>query len=219
MWGFFKLFRKSPMGLLVDHFIVTKEVYFLCTKNYGKWKDGEEVSIKQIDETEHRADEIKQQINEIITSSLMSSIRKEDILSLVKTQDCIADAAEDVIKYLDFKLFKLDPKLEKILDNIFEVTTKAILEYERLLMGFCQYQRANFAPRYKKKIPKEVATVAKYEKEVDNLAHSFGKLIFNMEDKFSPVKIFFLSKLITLIDRITDNLENGADRIKRMIAK
>ncbi|MCK5399908.1 DUF47 family protein, partial [bacterium] len=91
--------------------------------------------------------------------------------------------------------------------------------YDSLLLEFIRFQKANRAPRYKRSIPDEIKKIARCEKIVDELQHQFGKLIFNAEDRLSPVEIMFLSKLVTIMNRITDSLENGADRIKRMIAK
>ncbi|MCD6578618.1 DUF47 family protein [bacterium] len=219
MWGFYKLFKKSPMGLILQHYGIAKNAFEICEKNYKLWKSGQPVSIEEVSKIEHEADEVKMKLNSIITTSLMSSLRKEDLLSLIKMQDSVADAAEDVIKYLDFKIFKIDDDILEDIDKIFDFTKKAILEYERLLDNFNKYQRADFAPKYKKGMPMEMENISEFERKVDNAAHDLGKKIFNLEDRYSAVEIFFISKLTTLVDRVTDNLENASDRIKRIIAK
>lgn len=219
MWGFFQLFKESPMGLIREHFDVVKKTFDTLEVNFTSWKSGNGVELDDIDKLEHDADRLKGRVNLIVTTSLMSSMRKEDILSLIQIQDSIADAAEDVIKFLDFKNFKPGEQDMATLDSILSTSRQALDHYDSLLLEFIRFQKANRAPRYKRSIPDEIKKIARCEKVVDELQHQFGKLIFNAEDRLSPVEIMFLSKLVTIMNRITDSLENGADRIKRMIAK
>mgnify|MGYP001213409427 CR=1 FL=1 len=219
MWAFFNLFYKSPIELINEHFKVVSEVYELAKLNFNCWREGKEFNYEVVDQKEHEADIIREKVSEVITTSLMSSLRKEDILSLVWVQDEIADACQDLMHILDFKRVKLTPEMTEKFRQIFEITDKAMTEYSALLNNFYNFSRADWAPRYKRVIPQEIENISKFEKDIDRVKHSLGKIIYNSESTHSAIEIYFISKMTIIIDRTSNELKRAAERIKRMIAK
>jgi predicted phosphate transport protein (TIGR00153 family) len=96
----FELFGKSPFeplakhGQMVDDVIqeITPLIEALLAQD---WSEAKEVADR-ISRMEHRADELKAEIRDHLPRSIFLPVDRGDLLRLLKAQDAMADAVEDL---------------------------------------------------------------------------------------------------------------------------
>ncbi len=186
------------------------EAYF--EQDYERcWKISEEI-IK----IEREADRIKKNIRGHLPRGIIMPVDKFELFLYLKEQDAVADATEDILKWLTFRQVKVD---NAIAQQMFTLA-KLNAETSQFLIPLIEKARAflSSADEEAREEAKEVVrTIRLREHESDVLATELKRDVFNL--KLESLSIYYLLRLTEFICDISGHTENAADLMRAMIAK
>ncbi len=165
---------------------------------------------------EREADRLKQNIRAHLPYGIITPVDKFELFMYLKEQDAVADAAEDILKWLTFKSIDVPKELSlKILELLEENIKTAeylipLIEKSRLYI-----ERGDEVSR--KNAKEIIRDIRRREHESDLLSTEIKRSIFKLNEDFSIV--YFLLKLLEYIGEISARSENAADLMRAMIAK
>ena len=76
-----------------------------------------------------------------------------------------------------------------------------------------------FTGREIKKISTMIAGVRRSEHNIDDIAHRIRAALFTIETQCDPIPVMFWYKIIDLLEIISDQSENVADRLLLFLSK
>ncbi|WP_297058862.1 phosphate signaling complex protein PhoU [Thermosulfurimonas sp.] len=186
------------------------EAYF--QQNTGRLREISEDIIA----IEREADRLKQNIRGHLPYGLITPVDKFELFLFLKEQDAVADAAEDILKWLTFKQVRVPEDLAREILRLLEENVKTAEYLVPLVEKAKVYiERGDDISRQDAK--EIVRNIRKREHENDLLATEIKRRIFTLDEDF--FKVYFLLKLLEYICEISGRTENAADLMRAMIAK
>jgi uncharacterized protein Yka (UPF0111/DUF47 family) len=76
-----------------------------------------------------------------------------------------------------------------------------------------------FAGREIDKVSAMIAGVRRSEHNIDTIAHRIRSTLFSLEATLDPVSVMFWYRIIDLLEQISDQSENLADRLLLFLSK
>jgi len=217
------LFGQSPFGPLVEH---TKKVHecvemlrplmeALINENYLELRELQDKTSK----LEYEADRLKHEIREHLPRRFFLPVDKGDLDQFLRSQDSMADKAEDFAIILMLRKTKLHPSLiDKFLafvDQIFQVTgtlLTAAVEFQNLA-------EVSFGGAEAKTVLDHIAGLGEEEWKADRMARSLSIDMYTLENELDPITIMFYEKMILTLSSIANAAENAGDMLRNMIVK
>ncbi|OAQ20431.1 phosphate signaling complex protein PhoU [Thermosulfurimonas dismutans] len=175
----------------------------------------EEISRDIID-IEREADRLKQNIRGHLPYGIITPVDKFELFLYLKEQDAVADAAEDILKWLTFKQVAVPEVLSSKILKLLEENVKTaeflgpLIEKSRLYI-----ERGDEASRQDAK--EIVREIRRREHENDLFSTEIKREVFALDTDFS--RVYFLLQLLEYIGEISGRSENAADLMRAMIAK
>lgn len=152
-------------------------------------------------------------------NTLLLPVVREDLLSLISDQDCLADTTEDIAKTLLFRDMEVPDPLREILDELLEGTREISSAARGMIERLDELVQVGFRGREQKKVSEMIAGVRRSEHNIDNILYRTKKTLFENEKGMDPVSVVFWYQLIDLLGSISDQAENVADRLLLFISK
>lgn len=175
----------------------------------------EEISRDIID-IEREADRLKQNIRGHLPYGIITPVDKFELFLYLKEQDAVADAAEDILKWLTFKQVAVPEVLSSKILTLLEENVKTaeflvpLIEKSRLYI-----EMGDEASRQDAK--EIVREIRRREHENDLFSTEIKREVFALDTDFS--RVYFLLQLLEYIGKISGRSENAADLMRAMIAK
>lgn len=175
----------------------------------------EEISRDIID-IEREADRLKQNIRGHLPYGIITPVDKFELFLYLKEQDAVADAAEDILKWLTFKQVAVPEVLSSKILTLLEENVKTaeflvpLIEKSRLYI-----EMGDEASRQDAK--EIVREIRRREHENDLFSTEIKREVFALDTDFS--RVYFLLQLLEYIGEISGRSENAADLMRAMIAK
>ena len=171
---------------------------------------------EEIIRIEREADRIKQNIRGHLPPGIIMPVDKFELFLYLKEQDAVADATEDILKWLTFR--EVSPK-EEIAQQMLSLA-KHNAETSQLLIPLIEKSRAYLSTaddKAREEAKQVVRTIRRREHESDEVATALKRDIFALE--LDHLSIYYLLKLTEFICDISGHTENAADLMRAMIAK
>ncbi len=165
---------------------------------------------------EREADRIKKNIRGHLPKGIIMPVDKFELFLYLKEQDAVADAAEDILKWLTFKKVTIDKSLEQEVLTL----TKQNIETTKLLIPLIGESKSYLSvgdENAREKAKEVVRKIRLREHESDVFATELKRKIFGLS--LDALSIYFLIRLIEFICDISGHTENAADLMRAMIAK
>ncbi len=171
---------------------------------------------EEIVRIEREADRIKQNIRGHLPHGIIMPVDKFELFLYLKEQDAVADAIEDILKWLTFRRTPVGrPLAEKML-----VLAEKNVETSQFLVPLIEKARAYLSTadeKAREEAKQVVRTIRTREHESDVLATELKREIFNLD--LDALSIYHLLRLTEFICDISGHTENAADLMRAMIAK
>ena len=215
------VFGYSPFKALRLHAEICGRAVGLLQKQFHAYRKGnfEEVEKlrNEIDDLEHEADNIKDEIRSNITNSLMLLVDRHDLLNFLTIQDEIINYCEHVGHMLTFRKIKTAPKdIWDEFDILLAKIMEAVNEYERLMDHIATLVASSFSK-------KEVAEALLHVPEIENLEHECDMIqiglhtkLFNA-DNMHPLDAHLMIEWVVHLGEIANNTARAADRFRIMV--
>ncbi len=217
------LLGRSAIGAIREHIAKVSEcvkVFSDAQKSYLEKDFGSlEAYSNKIEALEHEADIIKESIRSSVSKSIFASAGRNDLLALVHKSDDIADACQDVVKFLT--LHNVEPA-DVIAGQISALTEKTVETGKTLDRAFAltaMYEEQEILPEKTGEIYALLSKVKRCEWETDEIQIEFVREVFKSGKTLSTPDFFFLMNLGRRLVVIADHMENTADGLQGLIAR
>lgn len=197
---FFPLFEKDAANLLMMGEVLVKLVK---TENHTE----RSIFIRQIEELEHKGDEITHELFIELGSNFITPFDREDIHALASAIDDVADYILGASTRMDlYNITKFDDAVIKLTENIHS--------------GAIEIQKAITGLKNMKNIPavrEACIRLNSLENEADKI---FNIALANLfETEKDAVELIKQKELLSILETATDKAEDAANTIETIIIK
>lgn len=217
------LFAQSPLKPLQKH---SKKVTECCSllipffeaSFQNDWEKAEEIRRK-ITDLEHRADSLKREIRLKSPRGLFMPVDRTDLLELVTQLDKLANFAKDISgRVIGRQLIiptEIQPAFIRFLSRSLDSTAhvgKVIDEMDHLL-------ETGFRGRELTFVNNMILELDIIEDDTDQLQIVLRKEMLSIEDKYSPIDVMILYKIVEWVGVLADQAQRIGSRIELMLAR
>lgn len=216
------LFGKSPIRPLQEHMGVVEECVAEMVPLFEALRAGDRERIVEIKDRvfalETRADELKNDIRSHLPKSLFLPVDRRDLLSLLKTQDSIADTAQDVAGLLCVRDMRIPEPLKNLVPPYVQRNLDATKQCRKVINELDELLAASFRGPSADAVLAMVDELNHIETDADRQAMELLRALFEAEDTLKPLAVVFWYRLIRMIGDIADHAENVGDRLRLLLA-
>jgi predicted phosphate transport protein (TIGR00153 family) len=171
-----------------------------------------------IDDLEHRADDIKNEIRSNLPKRLFMAFERLDLLDILDNQDSIADYAQDVAQLAEQRSMVIPEGLgEPILDLVRKAIDTCDLA-GKVIQQLDELVQAGFSGRQAARVGEMIRDLNALETETDELEERAQRKLFSMEDELG-VGTLYWHRLIIWVGRMADHAEKVGNRLRLLIAR
>ncbi len=217
------LLRRSPFRPIQEHMNVVFSCVCLIPPLFDAVYREDEALIadfaRQINKLETEADKLKSTFRLNMPKSLFLPVDRKDLLNLIADQDKIADSTEDIGKIFIFRKMVVPEKIKELLDELLEGTMEIAAAAKEMIGRLDELLEVGFSGREIDKVSLMIAGVRRSEHNIDEIIHRTRRALFLTERDLDPVSVMFWYNIIDLIELISDQSENLADRLLLFLSK
>ncbi|MCG6958149.1 MAG: TIGR00153 family protein [Gemmatimonadetes bacterium] len=219
----FELFGKSPFEPLAKHGQIVEEVIqevrplveaFLAQD----WSETKEVSDR-ISRQEHRADQLKAEIRDHLPRSLFLPVDRGDLLRLLKAQDAMADAVEDVAVLITMRQTRVPEKLKPHVLALTDQILQAAKTWFTISKLLPQLQEAAFTGPEVKRVLDLIDTLGEQEWRSDQLGAQLGRESVLLEEELGAISLSFIMRVGQKLGDVPNHAETAGDMVRLMLAR
>lgn len=223
MSGIFNMFGPSPIRPIEQHmyksYQCAKQLYpFFEAVLKHDWETATQIKTT-ISKLEKEADLIKRDLRLNLPTGLFLPVSRTDLLELLRTQDRIANKAEDIAGLIIGRKMILPealsemflPFLSRCLDAA-KQACKAINELDELLETGFRGSEVNV-------VEDMIVTLDEIEHDSDDKLAAIRHRIFELEKDLPALEVIFLYKLVQWIGDLADYAQTAGGRLQILIAR
>ena len=216
--------RRSPFNLLIDHSEKVMACVVQLKEGVGFYLSGDyEKSIEYMEivsRLEHEADMVKANIRSHIPKSVSIPVDKLYFLMCLKEQDSIADSAQDILTWLNYRKTEIPPNVREIMKEHLNRSIMTVEVLSNAIQHLKLWSEGGFGRDNERGVMKNIIKeVHLKEWESDQLASRTMKEIFSSDSELDPISIWHVSRVVDLIDSLADHAENTADWLRAMLSR
>ena len=215
------LFGRSPIRPMQQHMAAAiecaREVAPLMEAMVSGDRSGISAQRAKIDELEHMADDIKNQIRSNLPQRLFLAVDRRDMLDILDFQDSIADVAQDIAELADLRAMQVPAALR---DPMRALTARVITTCEHAGQAISQLDElveTGFGRAEVARVEGMLGELSRLESDTDDLAQVALRALFAIEDDLGVGTVFWY-QLIGWIADMADYAERVGNRIRLLIA-
>ena len=215
------LFGASPIRPMQKHMKVVvacaKEVLPLFEDMAEGRVEAFRTRRQAIDQLEHEADDIKNEIRSRLPRRLFMAVERRDMLEILDQQDSIADVAQDIAGIVDQRAMVIPQDLA---EPLLELVSKVVFTCEhagQVIQELDELAETGFSGRTAGRVEEMIKFLNALESETDDLAERVQRKLFAMENDLGVSTVFW-SQLIIWVGRMADHAEKVGNRLRLLIA-
>lgn len=166
--------------------------------------DGENFSayLKKIHELEHRADELRRTIENMLYTHTLIPEHRGDVLALLENTDNVIDTMKETLDQFDIETPEISAEFGKDFGDLISASVQAAETLVNAIRAFFIEARA---------VKEYLHKVIFYEKEADRIGNNLKRKVFQTNMELS--KKFHLRYFALHIQNVSDRAEEVADRL------
>lgn len=217
------LFAQSPLKPLQRHSDKVTECCRLLADFFeatyeNDWEKAEQVR-GQISELERRADSLKREIRLKLPRGLFMPIERTDLLEIVTQQDKLANYAKDIAGRMIGRQFgipeEMQPEFRKFLARSLDAAVQAHLVIDEM----DQLLETGFKGRELNLVNNLITQLDGIEDDTDQMQIKLRQMLRSLEDRYNPIDVMFLYKVLEWIGTLADQAQRVGSRIELMLAR
>ncbi|MET1124230.1 MAG: TIGR00153 family protein [Archaeoglobaceae archaeon] len=214
-----EIFGYSPFKALRRHASLCGRAVGVLQREFealrrGDWEEVEALR-EEIDELEHDADKIKEEIRTNLRRSLMLVVDRHDLLEFLRVQDDIINYCEHVGHMLTFREVKAPENVWKEFEILLSKIMEAVNEYEELVDHISKLVERSFSKKEVEATVEHVPRIERLEHECDLVQIGLHKLILNCD--LDPLDAYLMSQWVVKLGEIANSVARAADRFRTML--
>jgi predicted phosphate transport protein (TIGR00153 family) len=219
----FNIFGKSPITPLQEHMQVAikcanKLPKFFAAVVDGNWEVASTVQ-SEINDLEHQADEIKQEIRSGLPKHLLMPVPRIDLLNLLLEQDYIANAAKDISGLVLGRKMEFPAAIKNEYLAFLEKCVATAKQASVCVKELDELFEVGFRGPEVKRVNKQIDALDQLESDTDDMQSSVRSRLFSIEKDIHAVDVMFLYQLIQITGDMADTAERVGRRLQMLLAK
>ncbi len=214
---------RSAIGAIREHTSKVMECLEVFKKGLDTYLKGDfdriEEYTAEIETLEHGADIIKENIKNSISRSIFASANRGDLISLVHKSDDIADACQDVVRFLTLHRVVIPENISRQFGDLSDKIVETGKTLDRAITLTAMYEEQELLQAKTKEIYNICARVKRGEWETDEMQIALVREIFKASGETGTADFFFLMNLGRSTVAIADHMENVADGLQGLISR
>ncbi|UCG39019.1 MAG: TIGR00153 family protein [bacterium] len=219
----FDLFAKSPFGPLQDHMAKVMDCVRQVPGLFRALEEGDEEKLKTLSEMVERAefdaDEIKNQIRSDLPSTIFTPVDRTDLLDILRFQDRISDAAEDVAVVLNMKSLPFPEEIRALFWNFMDQVMVTVEQYARINGELDELMEASYVGAEAGKVMEMITVLGEMEHETDQRQQTLLKKLLSMEKQLGALNIVLWMRVFQLGGDIANGAERTGNRVRLFLSK
>jgi hypothetical protein len=215
------LFGRSPIRPMQEHMhaavACARQIVPLFEELVAGNPEGVTTCRQRIEELEHEADGIKNQIRSHLPKRMFLAVERRDMLEILDSQDSIADVTQDVAELVEMRRMVVPEVISEVLLELARCSVKACEQAERVIDELENLVETGFRGREAARVDKMIEALSEIESETDALEKRAKRLIFEIEDELGLSAIFWY-KIIDDVGEMADYAERVGNRLRLLTA-
>ena len=221
--GLLETLPGSPYKILDEHFKRVCRATRKLDKMVRLYLDrefAEAASLSvEISRLEHEADELKRNLRANLPRKIFMPISKEDLLSILRSNERIVDSCQDVAQILDMRETKIPEDLHPLMESFLGHIIDAVDSLRDMMNLLERLLESTFAKVETREVIALGHMVHEHEYKADSVNKQLSKAIYALEDKESPMALFHMMRFCDVLDSVADYAENAALRMVLVVSK
>ncbi|MDP6977158.1 MAG: TIGR00153 family protein [Myxococcota bacterium] len=216
-----KLVGRSPIGPMQEHMHVVLEcarevVPLVEAMSAGDIERVRECRTK-IDDLEHKADEVKNEIRDHLPRRLMLAIERRDMLAILDSQDSIADRTQDIAELADQRSMQLPEALKEPMSALASRVVAACDQAGRIIDELDELVETGFSGQTTVRVEEMISELGRLETETDELQDRACRAVFGLEDEHGVATVYW-HQIVQWTANLADHAEKVGNRLRLLIA-
>jgi len=216
------IFGRSPVQPLEKHI----EVAFRCAKKLrpfftaavkGNWERASAYR-EEIEELEHKADDLKKQIRLHLPKSLFMPVPREDLLELLLVQDMIANRTKDVSGLVLGRKLRIPAPISKQFLEFVDRNIDAAKQARKSVRELDELFTTGFRGAEVSLVQELIEELDRIETDTDEKQAELRAALYEIEDTLKPVDAVFMYQVIELTGEIADMAERVGRRLELLLS-
>ena len=215
------LFRGSPVKPMQEHMRVVVACARKMPMLFDAMVAGDQARVqearREIDELEHQADDIKNEIRANLPRRLFMAMDRRDMLEILDAQDSIADTAQDVAGLADQRSMTVPEGMRRPLLELVQRVVATCEQAQAVINELDELVETGFKGREVGRVEEMIESLCRSETDTDALAEALARKLFAMEDELGVGTVFWY-EMIGWIADLADYAERVGNRLRLLIA-
>ncbi|WNY27288.1 TIGR00153 family protein [Methanolapillus ohkumae] len=218
------IFVDSPMVPLEQHAAKGIESVEALSEMMNAYLDGNDQEVdrlcKKIDQLEHEADKIKQKFRTELPASVVIQLDTTALLNFLKSQDSIANNAQDAAYWMTLRHGgDLPEQVKDEFRSLMIRTVECIKAYETVINGLKTLDSTSYSKIEVCKLIDIIPPIEELEHQTDLCETRILREVFRYEKEIGGAGVYHLSHLTKSISSIADKAASAADYLRRILSK
>jgi predicted phosphate transport protein (TIGR00153 family) len=216
-----KLVGRSPVGPMQEHMRVVVACAHEIVPLVEAMASGDAAAVRErraaIDDLEHEADSIKNEIRNNLPRRLMLALERRDMLEILDSQDSIADVTQDIAELVDQRGMVLPPPLVEPMTALAARVVAACDQGQKVINELDELVETGFSPRETARVETMISELGRIETETDELQDRACRVLFGLEDELGVATVYWHQIILWIAD-LADYAERVGNRLRLLIA-
>jgi predicted phosphate transport protein (TIGR00153 family) len=216
-----KLVGRSPVGPMQEHMRVVVACAHEIVPLVEAMASGDAAAVRErraaIDDLEHEADSIKNEIRNNLPRRLMLALERRDMLEILDSQDSIADVTQDIAELVDQRGMVLPPLLVEPMTALAARVVAACDQGQKVINELDELVETGFSPRETARVETMISELGRIETETDELQDRACRVLFGLEDELGVATVYWHQIILWIAD-LADYAERVGNRLRLLIA-
>ena len=197
----------ASAALLVDFFVAVLS---------GDWEHSKLIQEK-ISHLESLADKMQRKVNRLLYKAMFLPVSRYDVLSLVKSQDSIANQAEDIAGFVLRREMLFPSSMHEKISLYVQSSVEVCKEAEAIVKHLGVVMQSGFSSPCIDEIERMVDKLHQLEHDNDLLQVDLRLLLKDEEKRLSPIDVMFMYKVLERIGNLADNAHHIGEKFSLML--
>ncbi len=172
---------------------------------------------EEIDQLEHKADALKNDIRAHLPKRLFMAIERRDMLEILDYQDSIADRAQDLAELADMRGMTIPVSLQEPVRSLIQAVIATCEQASDVVNELDELVETGFRGREVDRVEEMITVLGKLESESDRHGETALRALFAIEKEIG-LDTFFWYEWLGWAEKMADFAEKVGNRLRLLIA-
>ena len=218
-----KMFGQSPIRPIQDHMQTVhgcceELMEFLKSTINDDWKEAR-AHYKSIASQENKADKRKRSVRVHMPKSLFLPVPRSDLLSLLNSQDHIANCAQDIAGLMLGRKMSFPESMNEGITEYARACVDTSAQALKVIQELDELVEVGFHGREVAAVETMIETLDDMERQTDKMQVKIRASLYKLESELPPVEVMFLYRVIDGFGELADYAQKVGHRVLMLMAR